>query len=233
MSGVKPLHDLQELDLEMADVERSLKAVIARLADDSEFTSARERVDQLQARLDELSSQRRSVERGLTEIQEALERLDSRLYGGAVTNPQQLAAAQEERSFTVQNQGESEDRLLELMVAVEEAEPVLAEAQSALSSLEANRPGEEAEWRKDEARFNEQLSGLGRSREEMLTLVPNNSIPLYEWLRKRKGGRAVAEVKRGMCQGCRLTLPTMELQRARAAHGIVQCSSCGRILYAE
>ena len=127
MSGVKPLHDLQELDLEIADVERSLRAVIAKLADDSELTSAKDRVDELQANLDDLSSQRRSVERNLSQIQEAVERLDRRLYGGAVTNPQQLAAAQEERSFTAQSQGESEDQLLELMVAIEDAEPALAE----------------------------------------------------------------------------------------------------------
>jgi predicted nucleic acid-binding Zn-ribbon protein len=33
-----------------------------------------------------------------------------------------------------------------------------------------------------------------------------------------------------MCQGCRITLPTSMLQKARAGLGLVQCVSCERIL---
>ena len=54
---------------------------------------------------------------------------------------------------------------------------------------------------------------------------------MYESLLKTRDGSAVAKVERGMCQGCRLTLPTLELQRARSSEGIARCGSCGRILY--
>jgi predicted nucleic acid-binding Zn-ribbon protein len=40
----------------------------------------------------------------------------------------------------------------------------------------------------------------------------------------------VAHVERGMCKGCRITLPMSVLQKARAGVGLVQCVSCERIL---
>ena len=233
MSDVKQLNGLQELDIEIADAEKSLSDVLAKLADHSELSSARQQAQQLESRLDELTTRRGEVERKVAGLQETVEKLDSRLYGGGVTNPQQLAAAEEEHNYTQGRQRESEDELLDLMVASEEVEPALAEARDTLSRLEASRPSEEAAWRDTESRLREKLAALGRSREEVRPLIPAPLLPLYESLRKSRSGRAVARVERGMCQGCRLALPTMEVQRARSSQGIVQCSSCGRILYAD
>ena len=51
-----------------------------------------------------------------------------------------------------------------------------------------------------------------------------------EYLRKRKGGVAVAQVEDGNCGACHVSLPTGTLS---ALHGEarVYCPSCGRILY--
>ena len=39
-----------------------------------------------------------------------------------------------------------------------------------------------------------------------------------------------ARVEQGICRGCRISLPTTDLQQARSGK-LVQCSSCGRILF--
>jgi len=41
----------------------------------------------------------------------------------------------------------------------------------------------------------------------------------------------VVKVERGMCQGCRISLPMSVLQKARSGFDVVQCVSCERILY--
>ena len=84
-----------------------------------------------------------------------------------------------------------------------------------------------------EAKLGDDLAALALEREEVLRLVAQNLIPMYESLRKSRGGVAVARVERNMCQGCRLSLPTGDVQKARTSQGTVLCSSCGRILYAE
>ena len=230
---VQQLYELQEVDLRTGEVERSLAKVLARLADRSQLSAAKAEAARLGKQLDDLSVKRRSVERTVGEITDSLSALDKRLYGGGITNAQQMAAAEEERTFTITRQGEAEDQLLELMVAMDDLEPLVETARDALSRLEDARPRQEAEWRDTETKLGDDLAALALEREEVLPLVAPNLIPMYESLRKSRGGVAVARVERNMCQGCRLALPTGDVQKARASQGTVLCSSCGRILYAE
>ena len=58
-------------------------------------------------------------------------------------------------------------------------------------------------------------------------------LALYEDLRHRRGGRAVAVLTGELCQGCGVTLPTNQAQQARQGEALPLCSSCERILYAE
>jgi hypothetical protein len=230
---VQQLYELQELDLRTAGVEKELAEFAAKLADKSQLSSARAKAELLGKRLDGLSSERRSAERTVGEITESLAAIDKRLYGGGITSAQQMAAAEEERTFTIARQREVEDQLLELMVAMDELEPLVDASNETLSGLEDARPVQETEWREASIRLGDDLAALALEREEILPLVAPNLLPMYESLRKTRGGRAVARVERNICQGCRLSLPTGDVQKAKTSQGTVLCSSCGRILYAE
>ena len=232
MSGVKQLYGLQEIDLKLAEQEARRESLLSKLADRSELQASAERLERLEKRSRELSARSRAFERLVAEVDQTLERLDDRLYGGGVTNPQQLAAAQEERTFTSARKKEAEDQLLETMIDLDELEPVLAEARETAASLQEERPGLEDAWREQELDAVTRIETLRADREALLPTMPANLLPLYESLRKSKSGRAMALVERGTCQGCRLSLTTQETQRARSGQQIVQCSSCGRILYA-
>lgn len=232
MSGVKQLYGLQEIDLKLAEEEARRESLLSKLADRSELQVSAERLERLEKRSGELSTRSRAFERLVAEVEQTLERLDERLYGGGVTNPQQLAAAQEERAFTSARKKEAEDQLLETMIDLDELEPVLAEARETSARLEEERPGLENAWREQEQEAVDQIETLRADREALLPTMPANLLPLYESLRRSKSGRAIALVERGTCQGCRLSLTTQETQRARSGQQIVQCSSCGRILYA-
>ncbi len=230
---VRQLYELQELDLHVVGLEKSLAELVAKLADKSLLNAARAKLERLEKRLDGLSAERRSVERTVSEVMDSLSALEKRLYGGGITNAQQMAAAEEERTFTISRQGEVEDQLLEFMVAIDDLEPLVDAAKQALSRLEEARPAQEVEWREASACLRDELAVMALEREEVLPLVAANLLPMYESLRKTKGGRAVARVERNLCAGCRLSLPTGDVQKARASLGTVLCSSCGRILYAE
>jgi len=59
-------------------------------------------------------------------------------------------------------------------------------------------------------------------------LIDADTLLLIRNSKKGKdGGR---ESGAGICQGCRITLPNTDLQRARGG-GVVRCSSCGRIIF--
>ena len=231
MQGVRQLYDLQEIDLRLAELERSLSDVRAKLGDESVLAGAREHVAGLQAQLDDLTARRRTSERAVSQHQEALGRVESRLYGGAITSEREVSAAEEERSFVAAQRQEEEDVLLELMVGAEEVEAALSQAREELERIEADTPAEKAGLREEEERLTGEFARVGQSRDRLVPQLSAEPLALYESLRRSRNGQAVAKVERGMCASCRLTLSTMELQRARSARGVVQCSSCGRILY--
>jgi predicted nucleic acid-binding Zn-ribbon protein len=57
-------------------------------------------------------------------------------------------------------------------------------------------------------------------------------MELYEKLRSQHGGVGAAALRRGQCQGCHLSMNTVDLNAMRAAapDDIVRCEECRRIL---
>jgi len=231
MQQVKLVDDLQKLDWKIADAEERRATVRAELADDSVIVRARGEIEKLDMLFKESTVQRKIAEGNMADLQTKLQQLDKRLYGGLINNPREVAAAEEERAFLDNQREEQENALLELMMTIEEAEPRRGDARESLDKLESARPGEQLELRAEDERLLQEISSLSGERDLLTPSVESKLLTIYESLRVTKGGHAVARVERGMCQGCRLALSTMELQRARSTDGFIQCSSCRRILY--
>ena len=231
MSSIQRLYDLQQHDREIWSREASLSEVEARLADDSAIVTATQRLEQLDSAMAERAPARRLAETAVQDVSEKLKAVEERLYSGAITNPKELAAYDDERTFHQGVKGEAENLLLELMVEVEDLETSHTETQELLRRLEADRGVERADLLSRQKQLTEELDQLRGSRAVMTPDIPGSSLAVYETLLRERDGYAVARVERSMCQGCRLTLTTRELQHVRTSQDIVQCDSCRRILY--
>ena len=229
--NVRRLFDLQELDGEIATCEKALDETRARLADDSALVEARRLLAQIGEDLKMPAAARREAELAVQGFEEKLATIDQKLYGGAITNPRELEAYGDERGLVQKQRGAVEDKLLTLMVEVEDLESARVSAQDSLERLEREREAELVDLTETENRLQGELEELRRDREGVAPRIPPAALSVYEGLRQSLNGYAVAKVERAMCQGCRLTLSTLELQRSRSSQGIVRCSSCRRILY--
>ena len=96
----------------------------------------------------------------------------------------------------------------------------------------------EREWHENQQKLSKQqteleaeLAKLEQKREMLAGQIDSVSLDLYEEVRRAKQGQAVAKVMQGRCQGCRISLPVSDQQRARMGQELAQCSNCGRILY--
>lgn len=81
------------------------------------------------------------------------------------------------------------------------------------------------------------MTELTRQRDEALTgrsalaaNVPADMLKRYDALRERRG-TAVAEVKDGVCQGCRMSVRPMQYIVVQREEGIERCAQCQRYLY--
>jgi len=229
--SVRQIYDLQGLDGQIAGVEERLASIESRLGDRSALEALEERIASLRQRLREVELQRRSREMEVDSVQQKLQALEKRLYGGEVTNPRELEGMGKEQQLLRSRLEREEEQLLEVMVSQEEVEQALKQASAALDS-EAGRwqreQGELAEERDAQAK---RLQALLREREGVTMPLGKEDLEVYERLRASKGGQVVAKVERGLCRACGMTLPTHVVQQARTGKGHVFCPSCGRLLY--
>ena len=229
---MKQFYELQKRDTAISTRERSLTEVRAGLEDDSAVVGARADLEELTKRLADKSDRRRELDVELKTIAEKLSALDERLYSGSVKSTKEFSASQEERQFVQEQQKDGEDELLELMVEIEDGETARGTKTEALEGMKSDRAEEVVKLQEDERELSAQLAELTEGRTELAAQAQPAILALYEALRKSRDGVAVGKVERGMCQGCRVALTTSELQRVRTSEAVVQCSSCGRILYA-
>jgi len=75
------------------------------------------------------------------------------------------------------------------------------------------------------------LAKLKEDRNKLAQQIDSEAINTYERLRLTRG-QAVVKVERGKCQGCHITVPTSQWQKAKAGD-LIQCTSCSKILYLE
>lgn len=233
MVEIKRLYDLQEMDWSLAGLESALAEVREKLADDSGIVALRDRIDQAAAKLKSVDAARKTAEREVSGLEERLKSIESKLYGGAVVNLRELTALEEERNHTQTQLGAEQDRLLELMVQIDELNATQEKGDEELRCVESEREVSLGELRGEERRLTAEIDALRKDRDATLPEFPARVLSVYETLLKSRGGQAVAKVEtaRGMCQACRISLPVSVLQQARSSKEIVQCNSCRRILY--
>jgi len=192
--------------------------------------SAREVVAERRKVVDELRSHLSDAETTVEDVRAKAAEVESKLYGGKVTNPKELSDLDADLRSIKHLVTTREDTLLALLVEIDEADKQLAAANSAYSELESGWKQEQEALLREKAQIEPEVASLQVRREEQASGIDRSSMGLYQLLRDRHAGRAVARLERGMCQGCRITLPMSLLQKARSGIGLVQCVSCERIL---
>jgi hypothetical protein len=232
MTSAADLFALQEIDLER-DRRRALIADIdARLGETEELREARQAVADAEESLAARQKRQREIEGDLADLDHKIRPLEEKLYGGSIRNPKELTDLQHEIDLLKRRRDGLDDQGLANLEAIEAATAVLAEARSRLAAVEAAWRRDQESLRAQRERAESELASLARDREARTAGWERTALARYETLRSAKQGRPVARIERGACGGCRITLPTHIVQRARVAGELVNCPSCERILVA-
>jgi len=230
MATAPDLFALQETDRALDRSQARLSEIEAQLVESEELVSAREVVAERRKVVDELRSHLSDAETTVEDVRAKAAEVESKLYGGKVTNPKELSDLDADLRSIKHLVTTREDTLLALLVEIDEADKQLAAANSAYSELESGWKQEQEALLREKAQIEPEVASLQVRREEQASGIDRSSMGLYQLLRDRHAGRAVARLEMGMCQGCRITLPMSLLQKARSGIGLVQCVSCERIL---
>ncbi len=222
------LYKLQQYDREIESNQQELDTIDDQLSDNRALTAAESALASHREHLENLRKKQKTAEWELEDLQEKARQTNSRLYGGATKNPKELVNLEKEAAIFKSQISRREDALLVLLSETEEAESRVDTFAREFEHLveEWKQKRETLVRRKDEVEA--VLGKLKETRAGQASQIDSAALELYERIRMSKG-LAVVKVERGRCQGCHITVPTSQWQKAKAGN-VIQCSSCNRIL---
>lgn len=231
MTTARQLYSLQEVDLALdavasrqAEVERQLGAGLLLEPMEAALEAERERL-----RL--VSTSHRDQQLEADSLRERATQLSTQLYGGAINNPRELQPLEQEVAHVGDQLRQRDSELLALTLQADEYQNRCTALEKELRDTQTVWEHRQAEFRKERDDLAVKQQNLAAQRSHLAARLEPAELKRYDGLRRVKAGRAVAKVERGLCQDCRMSLPTQQLQRLRTGRQTVLCSSCGRILF--
>jgi len=227
--------------LELADLDAELSRLDHRrstLPENAEFERARQRDTELRDELtaleatgSDLNRDQAKAERDVDQVRTRIERDRARLDAGQVSSPRELENLQSEIVSLERRQSDLEEVVLEVMERLEDVTrrgDARSSEQTALASelteIAARRDAAFAEIDEEAAKARDSRAGIAAD-------LPADLLGLYDRLRAQHTVGAAA-LRNGRCEGCHLSLNTVELGQIRAAppDEVLRCEECRRIL---
>ena len=228
------LLELADLDAELARLDHRRRSLpeIAQLEQIGARTGElRDGIVMADTELGDLDREQVRAERDVEQVRSRIDRDRARLDAGQVSAARELENLQSEVQSLLRRQSDLEEVVLDAMERREAAEgrrEALAAEQTTLTEQAA-----EVTAKRDAAlqEIGDQAAKAEASRTTVAADVPADVLTLYDKLRAQHGVGA-AMLRRGRCEGCHLSLNTVDLNQIRAAapDEVVRCEECRRIL---
>jgi predicted nucleic acid-binding Zn-ribbon protein len=228
------LLELADLDTRLTRLEHR-KASLPEIAElvrlDKRSGEVKDAIVLAETALSDLAREQTRAERDVDQVRTRIDKDRARLDAGQVSAARELTNLQSEIESLHKRQADLEEVVLDLMERREELE---SKRDGLVADGEA-LAGEQAEVtrRRDEtvAEIDGAAGEAGARRATVAADVPGELLALYDKIRASSGVGA-AMLRRGQCQGCHLSLNTVDLNAIKATppDEVVRCEECRRIL---
>jgi predicted nucleic acid-binding Zn-ribbon protein len=229
------LLELAEIDAELTRLEHRRRGLpehdeLSRL--EQRDRELRDELATLDAREGDLKREQGKAEADVEQVRTRIDRDRARLDAGQVSSPRELENLQSEIESLHRRQSDLEEVALDVMERREGTQGRQQAATAERSQITADASAAIARRDASLAEIGEQVGKAADRRTGVLADEPAELVDLYERLRVQHGGVGAAALRRGRCEGCHLSLHTVDLNeiRAAAADEVLRCEECRRIL---
>lgn len=231
MSQAQRLYQLQLLDSKIDEVNAELAEIEAALGESDALKKAKTAVGIAEKELRQARSTMLDLELEVKSLANKISQEEKTLYSGTVTSAKEAANLQDEVNSLKRRNEQREELLLEAMVDVEEAEERLEMTQATLAMTQKKWTVDQEDLSQKQETLQTKLAELTEQRPIIANGIDEDDLAIYENLRPKRAGRAVAALRNGVCQACGMTASNRQVQQARTGTELTYCGSCGRILY--
>ena len=202
----------------------------------AELVERRSRLDRtagdVQGQVDELAGRQRKLEEHIAATAKRRHEIEQRMRSGSISASRDLQAMDHEVNQLSDRQSHLEEDELVLLEEQEPLDSLLGELRSELDSLSVEADRLTTAIAGAEAELAESISAEEAQRKELASSLPEELSRRYEVLRSRLGEVGAARLVGDRCDGCHLTLPSVEVERIRhlPPEEFATCTQCDRIL---
>ena len=224
MSQPLHLYRLQQVDSQLDSAHKRLEEIKIALEDDSALKQAEMEDNSALAEQETAQRELKRAEEEVAAQQQKIANNQKTLYNGSVTNSKELEDLQNEAAALGRYLNTLEEKQIEKMIALEEVQAIFSQTQENLENVKTKGIQDNALLNGERSILLDNIDKFKNDREKALEIVDADNLRLYTKLRKKKRGRAVAEVKDSICAACGSTLTAAQAQEARSPTIITCCN---------
>ena len=154
-----------------------------------------------------------------------------KLYSGSITNPKDLEDLQLESVSLNKYLSVLEERQLEAILEMEEAENDFNSASSEVAVIKSKMESEHTELTTEKKDLGHSITEVAAQKGSFLSSNDIPDLQTYLSLRKSSGGIAVTLMISSSCSSCGANIPSAIAQEARSPVKLAFCPTCKRILH--
>jgi predicted nucleic acid-binding Zn-ribbon protein len=222
---------LQQVDSLLDQACSRLKEVQALLDDNTALAAAEKELRLVEEILDQERKRLRQAENQVRDQKIKIEQNESTLYSGKIRNPKELQDLQNDVASLKRYLAVLEDKQLEGMLAVDDAEKARDQARMDYERVQGRLVEARAHLQGEKSQLIQSIDRLEVERQVAESAIPAEQMEIYTHLKRVRRGIAVASILDRTCSACGSTLTPAMIQAANSPTQVVRCSSCGRILY--
>ena len=231
MSQISNLYRLQQIDSQLDAINSKLINTETVLLDNSSIVIAQQIFTEAEE-LHKLSSKKlRDAENKSFDTRIKIELAEASLYGGKIHNPKELQEIQNEVAALKRLLTTLDDKQLDTMMEVEEAEAILIKSKEGLIESQTKQIESNAVLNGEKTKLLGEIDRLESERKATMPTILVSDLGMYEQLRKSRNGVAVAKINSRACNACGTTLTAAVIQATQSTGQIIRCPNCGRFLY--
>jgi uncharacterized protein len=198
----------------------------------TELTAVEKQLADATERRDEVAREERKLDDEAGSLETKAAEVERTMYSGEVTSPRELQMLQADVDQLRRHRRSLEDRELEVMERREALDTEVGQLEGRARELGADAERLGSVLSSAEAEIDEELAGERGARNELAGTVDASLLDDYERCRERARGVGAARLNGTTCQGCHLSIPSVEAERIRKSPTgtVAHCDNCGCIL---